>query len=525
VTRDAGLILSYEQRHVAVSEYGTLDGLGLAALVRARKVSPAELLEEAIARAERVNPAVNAIVRPLYDDARRAAAVPPGPSDPASAPFAGVPFLLKDLDAAVAGVPLTAGCRLLADWKPDWESTLVTRFRRVGLTIFGKTNTPELGLTPFTEPALFGPARNPWHRDHTPGGSSGGAAAAVASGIVPVAHASDGGGSIRIPASCCGLFGLKPSRGRTPVGPDRTQLWSGLAIPHAITRSVRDSAALLDAISGLEPTAPYDAPSQARPFLEEVGAPAGRLRVALTKRPHVGSRPVHADCVAAVEDAGRLAEALGHDVEEADVAIDGDAFARDFFAVVCVEIATLIARGEAAVGRRARRGELETSTVVTAMLGRQKTALALAMARERLDAAARQAVRLFERFDVLLSPTLGTPPARIGALAPQGLEAFAQEVLVACHLGFLLRVPGVVEASVRRVFSFIPFTPLANVTGQPSMSVPLAWNDQGLPVGVMFTARLGDEATLFRLAAQLESARPWRDRRPPLHADGGATPV
>jgi amidase len=492
-------------------------------LVRGGEITRGELLEEAIARAERMNPAVNAIVRPLYEDARRAAAAP-APEGLGGGPFAGVPLLLKDLDAAVPGVPLTAGCRFLADWKPDWESTIVTRFRRAGFVVFGKTNLPELGLTPYTESALFGPARNPWNRDRTPGGSSGGAAAAVASGIVPLAHASDGGGSIRIPASCCGLFGLKPTRGRTPAGPDRSHLWSGLAIAHAITRSVRDSAAVLDAIAGTEPTAPYAAPPQAGPFLDEVGAAPGRLRVALTKRPHVGSRALHADCAAAADDAARLVADLGHHVEEADVAIDGDGFARDFFAIVTVEIATLVARAEAALGRRVRRGDLETSTAVTAMLGRQKSALALALARERLDSAARETARFFERFDVLLSPTLGMPPAPIGGLAPRGIEAFAQEILVACHLGFLLRLPGVVEASVRRVFSFMPFTPLANVTGQPSMSVPLVWNAQGLPVGVMFTGRFGAEATLLRLAAQLESARPWKGRRPPLHADAAAPP-
>jgi len=498
-----------------IREYGRLDGLGLADLVRRGEVTPGELLEEAIARAERVNPRINAIIRPLYDRARRDAAALP-PSDGA---FRGVPLLLKDLDAAVAGEPLTAGSRFLADLRPARDATVVERFRRAGAVIFGKTNCPELGITPFTEPRLFGPTRNPWNPELTPGGSSGGAAAAVAAGIIPVAHANDGGGSIRIPASCCGLFGLKPTRGRTPVGPDHTQLWSGFAIAHVISRTVRDSAAMLDAIAGPEPTSPYWAPPAARPFAAEVGAPPGRLRIALTKRPFVTTVAPHPDCAAAADDAARLLSELGHDVEEADLDIDGDAFARDFFVLVCVEIAAILARGEERLGRRPRRGELETNTAITAIIGRQQTAVRAARARERLETALRGAAPIHDRFDLVLSPTLGLPPVGIGALVPHGAEAFAHDALVALHLGFLLRLPGVVEAAVRRVFAFIPFTPIANVSGQPAMSVPLSWNAGGLPIGVQLQGRFGDEATLLRVASQLEMARPWADRRPPIHAD------
>jgi amidase len=504
---------------MSIAEYGALDGLGLADLVRRRAVSPSELLEEAIARAERVNPKVNAIVTPLYEDARRAAAAMATSAAPSSAPFLGVPFLVKDLEAAVAGHPQTAGSRLLAGFRPQRDDTIVERFRRAGAIIFGKTNTPEFGMVPFTEPALFGPTRNPWDLTRTPGGSSGGSAAAVAAGIVPVAHGNDGGGSIRIPASCCGLFGLKPTRGRTPVGPERTQMWTGFALGHVISRSVRDSAAMLDAIEGPEPTSPYWAPPKTRPFLDEVGAPPGGLRIALTKRPHLTTIAPHPDCAAAADDAGRLLAGLGHHVEEADLDVDGDTVARDFFTLVCVEIAALIARSEALLGRRALRSEIETSTAAVAMLGVQKKARDAALARERLEAAARRAAAMFERFDLLLSPTLGMPPVALGALAPRGAEAIAQKLVVALGLGFLLRLPGAVDESVRRVFSFVPFPPLANVTGQPSMSVPLFWNADGLPIGTQLTARLGDEATLFRVAAQLEAARPWAGRRPPVHAD------
>jgi amidase len=405
------------------------------------------------------------------------------------------------------------------DYHSTVDQELTKRFQRAGLVVCGKTNTPELGILPTTEPQRFGASHNPWNLLHSTGGSSGGSAAAVASGMVPVAHANDGGGSIRIPASCCGLFGLKPTRARTPAGPDHSQLWNGFTVTHAISRSVRDSAALLDAVAGPEPTSPYWAPPQARRFLEEVGAPPGKLRIALTRRPQVTAAALHPDCAAAADDAARLLAELGHQVEEAEPDVDAEAFARDFFTLVCVETAAFLARAQLQLGRRPRRGELESATAITALLGRQRSAVEAARARERLEAIARRTLTFFERYDLLLSPTLAMPPPALGALKPRGLEAFGQELLLGLHLGFLLRIPGVIDASVRRVFSFIPFSPLANVTGQPAMTVPLAWNAAGLPIGSQLVARFGGEATLYRVAAQLESARPWRARRPPIHAD------
>jgi len=508
---------------VAIAEYGTLDALGLADLVKRRQVSPSELLEEAIARNERVNPKVGAVITTVYEDARRiaAASASNGAVDhPDAGPFAGVPFLVKDIYCDMAGVAATSSSRYLLGYKPARDATIVERFRQAGLIIFGRTNAPELGLLPVTEPELHGPTRNPWNPTLTAGGSSGGAAAAVAAGIVPVAHANDGGGSIRIPASCCGLFGLKPTRARTPAGPDHSQLWNGFTIAHAVSRSVRDSAALLDAIAGPEVTSPYWAPPPARPFLEEVGAAPGRLRIALTRRPQVTSAAkLHPDCAAAADETARLLAELGHEVEEADPDVDAEAFARDFFTLVCVETAAFLARAQTVLGRRPRRGEIESATAITALLGRQRSAVEAARARERLEGIARKTLTFFERYDLLLSPTLALPPPALGALQPRGLEAFGQELLLGLHLGALLRIPGVIDASVRRVFSFIPFSPLANVTGQPAMTVPLHWNAAGLPIGSQLMARFGDEATLFRVAAQLESARPWRDRRPPIHAD------
>jgi len=311
---------------------------------------------------------------------------------------------------------------------------------------------------------------------------------------------------------------LKPTRGRTPCGPDFSELWRGLSIDHCLSRSVRDSAALLDATAGPEACAPYHAPAQERPFLNEVGVPPGRLRIAFTKRGHLSARPIHPDCAAAVDDVAGLLAGLGHIVEEADLEIDADQFARDFFLLVAVDTAATVEQIAAWVGRRPRRGDLETDTVLTAMVGRQKKALAAALARDRQAAVARQVSRFFGKYDVLLTPTLGQPPARVGEIAPRGVEAAARDVVANLNLGFLLRIPGVVEMSVRKIFTFVPFTPLANVTGQPSMNVPLHWNAAGLPIGTMFTGRFGDESTLFRLASQLEQARPWKDRRPAVWA-------
>jgi amidase len=494
-------------------EYASHDALGLAALVRAGEISPLELVEAAIARIERANPRVNAVVTRLYDRARAAAA---GPLP--DGPFRGVPFLVKDLGSPLAGVPLTNGSRYFARFVPDVDAELFRRYQAAGLVIVGKTNTPELGLLPYCEPVLFGPTHTPWKEGHTSGGSSGGAAAAVAAGMVPMAHGGDGGGSLRMPASCCGIFGFKPSRGRMPTGPWKSELWWGYTVEHAMTRSVRDSAALLDASHGASPGDSYQLSAPARPFADEVGAPPGRLRIALSRRPPLPGM-LHPDCAAAVEDAGNLLATLGHDVEEADLDVDPMQFARDFFLVVCLDTAAALTLGEAAVGRPATLGDVELPTWLCAMIGRQHAAVDFALARDRLLSLTRKVVAFLERYDLLLTPTLARPPVEVGALAPRGLERTVQAVVASLRLGPLLRLRGVVEATVARVFSFMPFTPLANVAGTPSMNVPLFWNDAGLPIGTMLTGRLGDEATLFRVAAQLEAARPWAARRPPLHAD------
>ncbi len=493
-------------------EYDTLDGVALAALVRARELAPREPLEAALARLAARNPRLNAVVRPLEREARAMLEAVPG-----DAPFAGVPMVIKDLTATIAGVPTSHGTRPLQQVVPDHDSELVARYRRAGALFLGKSNTPEFGLTPFTESEALGPARNPWNPARTPGGSSGGSGAAVAARIVPIGHGGDGGGSIRIPASCNGLFGLKPTRGRTPTGPDHGDLWRGFAQEHVLTRSVRDSAAMLDVTAGEDPGTPVACPPQARPFLDEVGIEPGRLRIALCTTPLFGApgQAIHPDCAAAVADAAALLASLGHEVVEAAPVTDGPALARAFLTVVAAEARADIEWLGTQLRRAPRSGDVEVATWALGLLGRHFRAADYATAVRTLQRATRAVGRFCTAFDALLTPTLATPPFPIGALQPTSAERAALRVLGALGLGGVLSAAGLLDQTADQVFAFMPFTPLFNVTGQPAMSVPLWWNAEGLPIGTQLVGRFGDEATLFRLAGQLERARPWADRAPP----------
>jgi amidase/6-aminohexanoate-cyclic-dimer hydrolase len=465
------------------------DGLGLAELVRRREVSAKELLDAAIARVEARNPAVNAVITRMYDAARAAigAGLPSGP-------FTGVPYLLKDLGVLYAGAVTSAGSRAFADAVADHDSEITARLKRAGLVIFGKTNTPELGIAPSTEPRLFGPTRNPWSLEHSAGGSSGGAAAAVAAGMVPMAHATDGGGSIRIPASCCGLFGLKPTRARNPMGPDAGEGWSGASVGHAVTRTVRDSAALLDATSGPDVGDPYWAPPPPGPFVAEVGRDPGRLRVALATAPWNG-RPVDAECAEAARAAARLCERLGHHVEEARPEIDAAALGEAQLVIVSANVRMALDLRGAARGRPVTQAEVERITWLRAQEGLTYTAADYARAILVVHRTGRAVARFFTRYDILLTPTMAHVPFRLGVL----------------HLD-TDDVAGFLEARLRST----AFTSLFNSAGNPAMSVPLAWSREGLPIGVQFVAPFGDEARLFRLAGQLEAAQPWAGRRPRL---------
>ncbi|HUG27971.1 MAG TPA: amidase [Gemmatimonadales bacterium] len=493
-------------------EYASHDALGLAQLVRERQVTPLELVDAAIERIEALNPALNAVIHTMDDQARLAAkgALPEGP-------FRGVPFLVKDLISTVAGVPFRCGSRFLRDYRPATDSELIRRYRAAGLIITGKTNTPEFGLTPFTEPERFGPTRNPWNTGRTPGGSSGGSAAAVASGMVPMAGGGDGGGSIRIPASCCGLFGLKPSRGRVPTGPGIGEIWQGAVVEGVLTRSVRDTAALLDAVQGPDLGAPYWAPPPARPFLSEVGADPGRLRIAFTTKPMMGRR-VDPVCVQAVEDTARLLESLGHTVEEAAPGVDGPALARAFMTMLCGELRGDITDAENLLGRRATPGDFEPATWALALLGDQLTAAEFVQAVRLMERTTRQVAPFFAEWDMLLTPTLASPPVLIGSLQPTAAERLQLTVLGRLRAGRLLRLGGVLQQAADEVFEFIPWTPVFNVTGQPAMSVPLCWSPDGLPIGMHLVGQAANEAALLRLASQLEQARPWFARTPPTFA-------
>lgn len=473
------------------AEYTEYDALGLAELVSKKQITPLELLAAVKQRVERFNPKLNAFSQLFFDiaEAQIKAGVPSGP-------FSGVPFALKDLHMQLQGTKTTFGSRIYRDSVATINSTLVDRYRNAGLVIFGKTTTPEFGLTTTTESVLFGATRNPWNLEKTSGGSSGGTSAVIASRILPAAHGSDGGGSIRIPASCCGLFGLKPTRGRVPLGPTAFEGWNGFSAHHVLTRSVRDSAAFLDISAGAEPGSPFFSPASQRPFLNEVSTSPGKLRIALVVEPYAGS-PLDQECRHAVLEAAKLCESLRHHVELKELPIDSSFVSNAFLTIFRVSVARAVEDGAKALGREVTAKDVEPVTWETAQQAKSVTSVSYSRAIANAHQVGLTMARLHENYDVVLSPTLAKPPVELGllSLSPPDIAKYGKDVS-----------------------EFSPFTALYNVTGQPSMSVPLHWTPEGLPVGVMFSARFGDEATLFRLAGQLEQAKPWSARRPPLNS-------
>jgi Asp-tRNA(Asn)/Glu-tRNA(Gln) amidotransferase A subunit family amidase len=464
-------------------EYRAHDAVGLAALVAKGEVTAGELLDVAVARMADVNPQLNAVTRDLSDQAR---AAPAG-----QGPLAGVPYLLKDLGAAMAGLPTSGGSKMFSEVPAAADSAITRLYRQAGLNIFGKTNTPEFGLWPVTESDLLGPARNPWDLSRTPGGSSGGASSAVAAGIVPAAHASDGGGSIRIPAACCGLFGMKPSRGRVSFAP-AGEGWAGASIMHAVTRSVRDSAVLLDIACAPQPGDPYFLNLPERPYAQEVGRDPGKLRIAIFDGSLTARGSIDPEVAEAVRDAGRLCESLGHVVEPATLPGDHSAMQA---AARLVMGASVVGNVDAEVERRGRPladGDIEAATLGIYQRGKTESAAAYMRAVQTLHAYGRAAAQLFETYDVMLLATLGSP---------------------AIPIGWLFEDP---KQIVQRLYSYMPNTQAFNNSGQPAMTVPLAWSASGLPIGIQFAAKTGDEGLLFRLAGQLEQARPWFHRVAPL---------
>ena len=474
---------------MAIQGYADLDATDIARLVGRGELSALEVLEEAVERAERVNPRLNALVYPWYDHAKERIreGLPDGP-------LRGVPFLLKDLYQDYEGQKQSNGCRALAGTVAGQDSEMVSRYKAAGLSIFGRTASPEFGLSTTTESALHGQTRNPWNPELTSGGSSGGASSMVAAGVLPMANASDGGGSIRVPASCTGLFGLKPTRGRNPMGPLVGEGWSGLATVHAISRSVRDSALLLDCTAGPDLGAPYWAEPPGRPFAEEVGREVACMKAAVLREAWFGVE-THPDCLEAVDRAAGLCRGLGLEVEEASLPIPRELLDADM-QIIYANARETVELVEQVLGRPATEEDVEKNNLAMARRDRSSGA-DYVRALNGIHALGRLVARFFLDFDLLITPTMPVPPMPLGLLSPSREDA---------------------EAQWRDVMRTIAFTSVFNASGNPAASVPLHWNRDGLPIGVQFVAPYGDEAGLFRIASALEEAAPWAHRRPPIHA-------
>ncbi len=474
---------------MAFAEYDRFDALGLAGLIAKKKISAREVVDEAIARAEALNPKLNAIVFEAFDRARDAAKgkLPKGP-------FTGVPMLLKDMRAGAVGMPTRNGSRFMPAIPAEHDSTLVARYRAAGLIPLGKTNVPEFGILPTTESKLYGPAHNPWNLDHSTGGSSGGSACAVAAGIVPIAHATDGGGSIRIPAACCGLVGLKVSRGRITQGPDFADSTSGLSVDNVVSKSVRDTAAALDATCGLDYGDPYTAPPPEGSYLEGIKRKTKRLRIAVSYKA-LNGKPLHPDVVAAVKKTAKLCESLGHIVEEKSPPLDPGVLTPAFMTLWAVNVAYGVEGLARLTGTTPSTDVIEGLTFGLYQAGKRITAIEMMAAKQAMDRAARTMVQFHETYDVWLNATLGAPPIKLGII-----DVDEQNVPLA----------------FAPILDYVPYTAMQNATGQPAIQLPLNFNKAGLPIGVQFVARYGGEMTLLKLAAELEKAQPWAQRRPNL---------
>lgn len=477
-----------------ISEYARYDGLGLAQLVKSRQVSPRELADVALASIDQLNGTLNAVIGRTPAETERALQEGPG-----NGAFEGVPFLMKDVGSHMANVLSECGSSLFEGVQFPYDSELCARFKRAGVVTVGRSNIPEFGASVSTEPRKNGPTRNPWDTTRTPGGSSGGAAAAVAAGLVPIAHANDGGGSIRAPASCCGLFGLKPSRGRQPWGPDQDEGIFGLGCELIVSRSVRDSAAMLDATAGSDVGARYLLPAPAVPYVQCAGHDPRRLRIAFTTTAPAGAPAVHAECRQAVLDAAKLCESLGHEVYEATPDVTHDECCAVFRDVAAPVLASAVQMVCAMTGRTVGPDNFEATTRALVAHGAAMSAVDFAAAFGVVNQVSRKLGRFFTGCDLWLSPVLTSPPLPLGVLNAdeEGVDA---------------------QQWIRKLMDFAAFCAMFNASGQPAMSVPLHWTADGLPVGVQFAAHLADEATLFSLAGQLERARPWADRVPPISA-------
>ncbi len=488
-------------------EYDSYDACGLAELIGNGEVSPFEVLEAAIDRIETLNPKLNAVITKMYDEAKNALqqGLPEGP-------FRGVPIMLKDILQTYAGVRYTMGSKLMKDYVAPVDSEYVKRLKEAGVLIVGKTNVPEFGLMGTTEPEYFKPTRNPWDVERTPGGSSGGSAAAVASGMVPVATGNDGGGSIRIPASCCGLFGLKPSRGRTPNGPLNGEVWLGLVVEHVLTKSVRDSAAFLDITQGADVGAPYQIKPPEGRYLDAIKRLPKGLKIAFSYESPLGE--VHPACRNAVKKCAELLADLGHYPEECRPPLDFEELAESYVVAMFGEVKAMFLDLEQMLGKKVTANDVEISSWILAKIGEIVPMWKLNWAKRVWDRAARAMGLFHERYDVYMTPTMAYPPAKLGELLPSTMEKRLLKVVDSLGLGRVVKVDEIIEKVAKKQLSRMPFTQLANQTGQPAMSVPLYMTKSGLPIGIHFMAAFGKEDLLLSLAAQLEEAKPWKDRKP-----------
>ncbi|MDD9972030.1 MAG: amidase [Myxococcales bacterium] len=489
-----------------LNEYTNLDAVALAAHVAKGDVTPLELVDAAISAIERVEPRLNAVVHRMFDQARALA----GATLPAG-PLRGVPMVVKDFDGFVQGAPFTAGSRFLVDFVPQHDAEAIARLRRAGLVFLAKTNCPELGLLGTTEPELHGPTRNPYELTRSTGGSSGGSAALVAARAVPVGHGGDGGGSLRIPANHCGLVGLKASRGRVPAGPEAGEGWGGYAQRGVMTRTVRDTATLMDALAGPMPGDPYAAPPLPGPLTNEVGRDPGRLRVAFFDGSLLGNTidPEHRS---AVQETAKQLESLGHHVEDARPDVDGPTLANAYFTQIATSTAIEVDDFAKRVGRTPRGPDFEPTTWFTILLGRALTGLELQRARETAHAAARVMGAFHSRFDLFLTATVTHPQAAIGQMAGGLADRAGAPLLRALPSGRLLR--RLYAQRAPELLELTPNTQLFNQTGQPAISLPLHMSKDGLPIGIQLCSALGREDLLVRVASQLETAHPWHARRP-----------
>ncbi|MGD7022526.1 amidase family protein [Rossellomorea vietnamensis] len=494
-----------------IQDYDHYDGLGLSALIKKGEVTPSELLTSAINRIEELNPALNAVINKTYKDAQKALK-----TIDLTRPFAGVPILLKNAQQDLKGQPLSVGSKVLSNYISDEDAEYVIRLKKSGVLILGQTNVPEFALLGITEPSYFGPTRNPWNLNFTPGGSSGGSAAAVASGMVPIAGGNDGGGSIRIPAAFTGLFGMKPTRGRTPVGPKKGRSWQGASVDHVLSKTVRDSAAMLDETQGFEKTAAFHIPDFTGSYLQSMNAPVEKeIKIAFSCESPIGTK-VHPECKEAVLNTVKLLDEMGYIVEETAPLIDGKKLAESYMTMYFGEVAAQMVKAEASTGQKVRMNDVEPSTWLLHQLGSTISVGEFVQALQVWDDSAKIMEAFHEEYTFYITPTTAFPPSRIGELNPAPLERFLMRLVGMTNSAGLLKKSGFVDELAAKSLERTPFTQLANLSGQPAMSLPMHLTPDGLPCGVQVMAARGREDLLFRLAGELEKSPLWKILNPPL---------